>query len=67
MNAFIRFLKSIDAPKRSKQLQFESIYTESLTVNWMVSSQYSPFLCRQIDVVLGSMMQSPHSGYDQTQ
>ena len=56
MNAFLRMLKSIDAPKRSKQLPFDRIYTESLTINWVVSSQYSVFLCRQIDVVMGSMM-----------
>ena len=46
----------MDAPKQSKQLPLEQIYTQSLPINYVLSSQYSPFLCRQIDVVFSPMM-----------
>ena len=57
VNKFIKNVKAMDTPKDSKQVPFESIYTESLSINWVISSQYSNFLYRPFDVVMGSMMQ----------
>jgi len=56
MNALLRAVTSMDAPKHPKQIPFENIYIESLTINWVISSQFFIFQYRQIDIVLGSMM-----------
>jgi len=56
MRALLSAVTSMDAPKHPKQIPFENIYIESLTINWVVSSQFFAFLCRQIDIALGSMM-----------
>jgi len=44
--------------KPYKQINLGTIYTESLAINWVITSQYNILLCRHIDVILGSMMQA---------
>ena len=56
VNKMLKNVILMDTPKHKKQIPFERIYTESLTINWVISSQYIIFLCRQIDLALGSMM-----------
>ena len=61
MNKFLKAVSSMDTTKYANQIPFEMIYTESLMINWVISSQYISFLSRQIDFVLGSMMVSAMS------
>ena len=58
MQELLRAVMSMDALKRSKQMPFENIYTDSLTISWVISSQYSVFLCRHIDIALSPVMLS---------
>ena len=60
MNKYLGAIKSMDIPKHPKLMPLEMIFTESLTINWVISSYYTSFLNRQIDYVMGSTMLIEH-------
>ncbi|MCL2151689.1 MAG: hypothetical protein FWH57_01840 [Oscillospiraceae bacterium] len=58
MNRFLKTLIPTNSPNRAGQIPLKDIYTESLMINWAVSSQNFLFQNRYVDRVLGSEVQA---------